>query len=512
MSNLYDVPAHRQLKTTPLPSPQAGAPAHSRGRVTGMRYYPTAQVGRLTGDWNASQVTANEAIRWTLRTTRDRGRDLERGDDFVRGFLAKMETGVIGPQEMRMKPKIIDAKGVRDAAAERIIGTQWKAAGAVGEWTVCGRLSRHAFRKQLLRRLIVDGEALYRIHRGWNNRWAFAVQMLDPDLLDETMNQTAGEGRNKIIMGVEVDGYDRPLRYHLKTSPDSYGNQRVAVDAAEIRHIYVQERPHQARGVTWLASGGLRKKMLDAFEHAVVVGARVAASKMAFITNDKDSPGGYEGDGTAADGSTIMSAEPGEFEELLPGQNVVPFDPQYPPAGFGELERELKRGLATGLNMSYHLMSNDTSQANYSSMKVANIQDRDMFRALQYMLIEVSDDRDRLDWLLMAMTTQAVALPLRKREQFEPANWYPRGWEPVDEAKAMAAAREKLALRLTTRTRLAAEMGEDFDEIKEESEVEEKDLAERGLNHGPPASGVDYSALLVPQDAPAGGNAGTPAA
>ena len=496
--SIYDLPARHRSAVTPPPSPAtARAPSVRLPRMSS-RYYSGGQVTRFTEDWSTPQVTANEAIRWKLRTTRDRARDLERNDDFIRRYLSLVESNGIGPRGARMKPNIFDRDGKKDKAATLAITTQWDEAGKKGNWTVCGTLSRTAAEKMLLRRLVVDGEALYRIHRGWGNRWGFAIQILDADLLDETLFRAAGNGQNEIIMGVERDGYGKPVAYWMKSRADAYGNDRVRVPAEEIRHLFIQERPNQVRGMTWLASGAVRKRMLDAFEHAVVVGARVAASKMGFITNDKDSPGRYEGDGIAGDGSTIMSAEPGEFEELDPGQSVQLFDPQYPPAGFAELERELKRGLTAGLNVSYHAVTNDISDVNYTSLREGKLLDMDAWRTLQWFVIDEMMEPNREAWLTMAMTTQAVALPITKLGKFMPAKWYPRGWDWVDPVKDAEAIRLKLEMKLTTRTREAAKAGDDIDEILDELEDEEVDMRARGLAVDP-IKPVDPALLADPE-------------
>ena len=93
-----------------------------------------------------------------------------------------------------------------------------------------------------------------------------------------------------------------------------------------------------------------RLKMLDGYEEAELVAARVGASAMGFIT----SPGGdgYMGD-DLDNGTPIMSAEPGTFQQLPAGMDVKSFDPDHPTTAFSDFEKAILRGISSGLGVSY---------------------------------------------------------------------------------------------------------------------------------------------------------------
>jgi capsid protein len=81
-------------------------------------------------------------------------------------------------------------------------------------------------------------------------------------------------------------------------------------------------------------------------------------------------------------------------------------------------------------------------------------------------------------WLRMALLTQQVRLPASKFDSLHKPKFIPRSWPWVDPQKDITANILALDNLLTTRTDLAAEQGEDFEEIlircKEEQELMKK--------------------------------------
>ena len=101
----------------------------------------------------------------------------------------------------------------------------------------------------------------------------------------------------------------------------------------------MQDRAGQTRGVPMMANVLSRLKMLDGYEEAALVNARVAASKMGFFVSP-------EGDGFVGDDydnhAPIMSAEPATFSQLPAGMSFQSFDPQNPTESFAEFEKSLR--------------------------------------------------------------------------------------------------------------------------------------------------------------------------
>ena len=93
-------------------------------------------------------------------------------------------------------------------------------------------------------------------------------------------------------MGVEVDDFGKAVTYHLLGEhpgdhefANSYSRKHVRVPADQMLHVFLPERAHQTRGVPMLATAIGALKMLHGYREAELVAARVAASKMGFITS-----------------------------------------------------------------------------------------------------------------------------------------------------------------------------------------------------------------------------------
>ena len=262
------------------------------------RNYTGAQVNNLTWDWVTANLTSDEYLRWNLKRLRERSRDLERNDDYMRNFLRKLEINTVGAKGIILQSKVyFKTTNDLDIKSNSIIEDEWR------RWarqyvSVCETLSLRDFLKIILRTIARDGEVLICKIRGYDNPYRYALQILEADFLDEDLNQDLPNG-NRIIMGVEKNRYGKPVAYHLfekHPGERSYaGNRHIRIPAEEILHLFIKERPTQSRGVPWVASAMIKLRMLGAYEEAEVVAARVAASKMGFFTEDIEGAS-YEGE------------------------------------------------------------------------------------------------------------------------------------------------------------------------------------------------------------------------
>lgn len=464
------------------PPPPPAAPRRDRPVAVRPRNYPGAVHDRLTADWMAGTGTADEALSLAFATLRNRARSLEREDDMVRRMLRLMESNVVGHLGLRYRPQPRRPDGTIDEADKRILEREFKRWARPQVCSMDGRLSWIDLQAMSMRRILVDGEMLIRIHRGRVNEYGLALEALDPMCLDDMMNVEPGNGRNRIVMGVEMDGWNRPLAYHLLKDPRRWTGaaNRERVPARDILHLYLQERPGQTRGVTWLASGMLRKRMLDAFELATVVGARVAANKMGFYTRTLDAAGELGAEEDAA-GELLRSSEAGELEELPPGYQFQEANWDYPPAGYAEFVGAMKRGLAAGWCVSYHTVAQDYSGISYSSIRHGELTDRDLYRMLQRYLEEHAVTPVTDEWVLMGITSGRLPFPITKLEKFLEYVVQPRGWQWVDPAKEVAAAERAFTLGVNSLTRIAAEGGGSIEDIREEIAQERASYAAAGI-------------------------------
>ena len=216
-----------------------------------------------------------------------------------------------------------------------------------------------------------------------------------------------------------------------------------------------------------------RLKMLDGFEEAALVNARVAASKMGFFVSP-------EGDGFMGDDydnhAPIMDASPGTFTQLPTGMDFKAFDPSQPTDNFADFEKAILRGIASGLGVSYVSLANNLEGVSYSSIRQGTIEDRDHFKMMQQFMIDAFIDPIYRAWLEMAITVGKLNLPMGKYDLFADNVIYrPRGFAWVDPQKEINASVTALNNGIVTLQDVHAQYGKDtedvFEQINRESEL-----------------------------------------
>ena len=99
------------------------------------------------------------------------------------------------------------------------------------------------------------------------------------------------------------------------------------------------------------------------------------------------------------------------FQRLLPGEKFEGFTPSRPNSNIDAFMRYMLREVAAGVGVSYETLSRDYSQSNYSSSRLALLDDRDQWRVLQTWLIEKFLKPIFCDWLDHAVLSGRLNLP-----------------------------------------------------------------------------------------------------
>lgn len=448
--------------------------------------YEGAAYNRLTADFAAQITSINRDIEAAGRTLRARARTLVQNNGYAAGFVQEAVNNVIGPDGIQLRAQIRKATGKRALAkpTNEELERGWKAWGVPEYASADGRLGWVDIEAMLMRCLVIDGEFFLRHIRGADTPFGYAVELLDPDLIDDTFSRPPAPGVNEIRMGIELGAFGRPVAYHVwNRHPSDAGKRtRMRIDASEIEHKFIPQRPGQIRGVSWFAPVLVQFKMLAGYEEAELVAARTAASKMGFFVAGEDAIVDENEPATLP-----TDAAPGTFDKLPKGYTFEGFDPQHPTAAFKEFSGAILRGIGRGLGASYLTMTGDVSAANYSSMRAGLLPERDHWRGVQKWLARHCHRRVYGAWLEMALLGSALRVDSRLASSYQDVQWMPRGWKWVDPMKDAMAAKELLGLGLESRTRLAAEQGDDFEEIIDELAAEQ-DYAD--------TEGIDISGTL----------------
>lgn len=437
------------------------------------RMYQGAQFSRLTADWVTSNTSADSEVYGSAQKLRDRARQLCRDNDYARQALRAIEGNVIGQGIPFQSQVRMQRGGKLDTGINDAIEAAWKRWSYAQHCHTGGKLSFADIERLVIRACAESGEVFIRLVRQsfGGSTIPLAMEVIEADQLDDGLNGRSQQG-NEIRMGVEVDGWGRPIAYHfLAYHPGDYqfSNQQIStqrhkrIPAEEVIHLYRVERPGMTRGITWFASAIQRLHHLAGYEQAEVVRARASSALMGFITSPE---GELIGD-DVMDGERVSNFEPGVFKYLNPGESVTVPSLDSPDGQFEPFLRAMLRAMAAGIGCSYETISRDFSQTNYSSSRLSLIEDRDHWRILQSWLIENFHRRVFHEWIELAVLSNALSLPGYELapERFKAARWMPRGWAWVDPAKEVAAYKEAVRCGFKTLGDVIAEQGGDLDEL-----------------------------------------------
>ncbi|MGZ6298744.1 MAG: phage portal protein, partial [Parachlamydiaceae bacterium] len=293
-------------------------------KKTEEKQFVGAKQGRLTADWAVTNLTIDAMMRGSLKVLRMRSRDLELNNEYIRAYLRACVINVVG----RGIPFQVTAKDKTGAPIKEL---NTKIENEFYKWTnkdscdTAGLLSFQDIEKLAVRRHEGDGEFIVQIVRKkfGNSKVPFALQLIDPDQLDENFN---GYYQGNIVrMGVEIDEWSRPVAYHFLTvnpGDASFAQyspaQRVRIPAKDIIHLFTTERTGQTRGYPRTNAAMFKLHQLKGYEEAAVVGKRVRASLMGFI---QTAEGETKGDGVEGD-ERVYEMSPGKIAKLNEGETI----------------------------------------------------------------------------------------------------------------------------------------------------------------------------------------------
>lgn len=458
-----------------------------RGRRPSLRMYAGARITRLTSDWFSKWTSADAEIKTSLRLLRDRSRQLVRDNPYAKQAKRTTQINVIG-QGIKMQAQVMQLRGKkRDDRINTLIEGGWERWCRPDSCDVAGKNSFYMMELLAAGALPESGEVLFRLVRRpfGRSRIPLALEILESDMLDENWQGSVLAPGNQWRMGVEINEWGRPVRYAFhKRHPGDFGfinprqdtGERVFMDAKDIIHLFIPERPNQTRGVPWFAPVMDDLHQLEGYESAAVIRARSAASLMGFITSPE---GELQGDDVETD-QRISEFEPGVFKYLAPGESITVPQLSSPDAQYEMFVRAKARRFASGFGCSFETISRDFSQTNYSSSRLSLLEDREHWRMVQAYLIENFHQRVFEEWLAAAVLAGELDLPdyeLRP-DRYDRPRWQARGWSWVDPLKEVQAYREAEAAGYMTKSQIIAQLGGDLEENFQQI-AREQDLAQQ---------------------------------
>jgi len=464
------------------------APA-SAGR--GVRMYHGAKSSRLTVGFGTSNSSADSELVSSLTTLRARSRQLIRDAGYAKRAQTIVVNNVVG-SGIGMQAQVMTTRGTLADAINDAIEEAWIEWARADSCHTGGTLGFADLERVAMAQVFTAGEIFIRKHyRAFgDSRVPFALELIEPERLADEFSTGVEQPRDAtgvVRMGIELDEFYRPLAYWIRNRHPGEVQLRPGVTdrlervpAAQVIHLRVLDRWPQTRGEPWMHAAIRKLGDIDGYTEAEIVAARGAAAYMGIIeTPEVDA--GYE---QQDDGSQQLELSPGIVEKLAPGEKFNLVNPSRPNAQADPFIRLMLREVAAGVGVSYESLSRDYSQSNYSSSRLALLDDRDLWKMLQSWFVRNLRLPIHREWLQQAVYARALAaIPVEQfasnRGKFEAVRFKPRGWGWIDPTKEVEAYKAAIKAGLTTRTDVIAATGGGVDiEDVDNTRRRELDMAE----------------------------------
>jgi lambda family phage portal protein len=446
-------------------------------------------------EWAFSAIqSADQELRGDLTALRGNSRNHCRNDPYGRRFVNEVALNTVGPGGIRMQSQVRTGDDAADLAWNAEVEAAWLG-WAEDKVTADGRMDWWQLLTHVATTEPQDGEILIRMLPGFaDNPYGFALQVIDPDQLDHTLNRpaafnSAGQRiQNAIRMGVEVNEWGKPVAYWIHpthpTDRQQYGVQRfdpVRVPAHLMIHDYLSVRVGQTRGVPWLAPVLRRGRLRDSFEEAAVVNARIGASKIGLLQEEPSAvldPNDDEDEEEAGGGAPpfSMDPEPGTWEILPVGVKPVEngWNPLYPNGEYEPFVRASLGAEAAGMLISYMTLTGDLKQTSFSSGRIGLLSERDMWRVAHRRKIANICRPVMRAWAPWARTSGMLRVPEAVfPADRPPVRWQGRGWQWVDPKNDVTAQSAAVDNIMGSRTLSLGEQGIDFEDVAQDIAREE---------------------------------------
>lgn len=433
------------------------------------RHFEAASVGRRTDGWHRLGTDANAAAGLnSLPILRNQARDLVRNNPWARQGLRRIVANTVG---WGIRPK---ATG----PAADLVTQAWREWAESTQCDSAGRLTMYGIQSQVMRTVAEAGEIL--IRRRWRLpqdglRVPLQLQLLEPDFLDTGRNGIIGDAGGPIIQGIEFDAIGRRAFYWLfDRHPGSTGSFGTGaggfnplskrIPAADVLHVYDQERAGQVRGVPWFASVDVRLHDFHEFSDATLMKAKIAACMAAFVTEPGDGQTGLGQTGTdRTTNQPTDTFEPGMIMNLPPGKTVTIANPPTA-TDHQSYSTSLLREIAAGLGVTYEDLTGDYSQVNYSSARLGRLAHQQDVHHWRWNMLIPQFCAPAWGWMLQAMQL-AGELPASSAA---PAAWHPAPMPLLDVDKESKAYQQRVRNGQLTWPQMVRELGEDPDAMLEE--------------------------------------------
>lgn len=501
------------------PRPSANLPDQRRADpVYESAYRAASHDAQDTVAWNPAMGSADGAMLPARDIAIARVRDVVRNDPTAHSAVERLMDMLVG-SGLRLSSKpdgaalgISDAKEVRKLA--RAIQSEWRAFAEDPRRTCDAqrRLSMNGLFRLFARSWFVGGEMAATLDwRNGDQRYSTCVMSIDPDRISNPYGRI-----DTLTMrgGVEMTEGGEPIGYHVRNAHAgdwwayarawtwTYVPKKTSWGRPVFIHGFEPDREGLTKAVTPFASLINRLRMIGKFAENELAAAAANALFAAFVESDlpqediaqrltptKDIHDRKGWSNYLLNWYEKFPARIGgvRIPVMLPGSKIAMNSSPRQSPSFASFQTAFLHSIAASLNISYEQLTMDWSRVNYSSARAALNEVWRSTQRMQHAFVE-----QVVTPIYYAVIEEAFDKGYLKAPKGAPDFWENPGaylharWigpgrgiiDPLKEAEAATMRMEGLTSTLEIE---CAQLGHDYLDVLDQIQVEESELAERGL-------------------------------
>ena len=333
------------------------------------RAYEASSTGRRMGQWDAPALSPTTAVSTELDQIRRRQQASVRNNPWISRALKVDVANEIGTG-------IIPRPTTDDDEFNKLALELYQDYHPYAD--IAGELGVYGIQAQAVRARKESGEAFILIHRQRSNRnipVPVQFQVVESNMCPTWYNREE-LGKNKIVSGVEVNKYGRPVAYWMYTSnPDDWtivnNSELTRIKVEDVIHHFIPNRPGQLRGEPQGVQSTVRAFSYDKYDDAELGRKESRANFTGVIRRPDYGEEDYKFDPISGDplkedenDHPMIELETGSFPSLLAGEDITLFDGDDSGRGYKDFQWHQMLGISAGWDIPYQLMSGDYTLIN----------------------------------------------------------------------------------------------------------------------------------------------------
>jgi len=302
----------------------------------------------------------------------------------------------------------------------------------------------------------------------------FQIQMMEGDHIPLTLTQIAENG-NEIIAGVERDAIDRVVAYHIyrrhpgDVSPRGADWQTVRVPAEDFILMFMPERPGDTRGVPWMSSSLNKFDGIDTWDDAALERQKTTTMYGGFFRKPVDADDGSVPGAAATDEEDVIlqPLEPSTFVELPQGYSVDFANPPGADPNSPALRRDQVAGAAVSVGLAFEHITLNFEKLGDRQFRALMLEVTRLLESVQHhMVVQQLCKPVWRRFVQTAILSGKWTPPEGARERdYMRVEWMPPARGHIHPVQEISAYAEAIRAGITSRKRVAAELGVDVSAI-----------------------------------------------